>query len=247
MIEMKNISKSFGSQQVLRGLDLVIPTGKITAIIGRSGEGKSVLLRHLIGLTKPDSGKIIVEGTDLSKLNEWDLKNFRKKFGMLFQNAALFDSLNVFDNVAFPLVEHTQKTKKQIADRVHEVLEMVGLKDVDHKTPSELSGGMRKRVGLARAIALTPEILLYDEPTTGLDPLMTDAVHQLIYQTQQKLKVTSVIISHDMSATFGIADKVVMLHQGKILLEGGEKEFRNSDHPFIRQFLEGRATGTELN
>lgn len=247
MIELKNIQKSFQAHQVLAGVNLTIPRGKITVIIGRSGEGKSVLLKHLMGLIQPDSGEVIVDGCHLNKLDDKSLKNFRKRFGMLFQSAALFDSMNVVDNVAFPLAEHTSMTERQIDDRVHEVLKLVGLHDISNKMPSQLSGGMKKRVGLARAIALLPQILLYDEPTTGLDPIMTDAIDQLILNTQKKLGITSVVISHDIEATFRIADKVALLHQGTILLEGQEADFRASRHPFIRQFLEGRANGEEAD
>lgn len=246
MIELKNIHKSFGAHQVLKGINLTIPDKKITVIIGGSGEGKSVLLKHIMRLLDPDSGKVIVDGCDLSSLDDHAIKEFRKKFGMLFQNAALFDSLPVFDNVAFPLVEHTPMGKVEIKKRVHEVLEMVGLKDIDEKMPSDLSGGMRKRVGLARAIALLPQILLYDEPTTGLDPLMTDSINTLIQNTQKNLGVTSVVISHDIDAAFRIADKVAMVHQGEILLEGDEKIFRTSKTPFVKRFLEGKADREDL-
>lgn len=246
MIELKNIHKSFGSHQVLKGINLTIPDKKITVIIGGSGEGKSVLLKHIMRLLDPDNGKVIVDGCDLSSLDDRGIKEFRKKFGMLFQNAALFDSLPVFDNVAFPLVEHTPMGKSEIQKRVHEVLEMVGLKDIDQKMPSELSGGMRKRVGLARAIVLLPQILLYDEPTTGLDPLMTDSITTLIHDTQKNLGVTSVVISHDIDATFRIADKVAMVHEGEILLEGDEKIFRTSQLPFVKRFLEGKAVKEDV-
>ncbi|MBX7147816.1 ABC transporter ATP-binding protein [bacterium] len=246
MIELKNIQKSFGPQAVLKGVDLVIPKGKITVIIGRSGEGKSVLLKHMMGLVKPDGGDVVVDGISVPKLDDYALSDIRKKFGMLFQNAALFDSMNVFENVAFPLREHSNFTENKIKNRVHEVLELVGLKNIDHKLPSELSGGMRKRVGLARAIALLPQILLYDEPTTGLDPIMTDAIDQLILNTQKTLGITSVVISHDIEATFKIADKVAMLYEGKVLLEGDENTFRNSNHAFVKNFLEGRALGNEM-
>lgn len=246
MIELKNIHKSFRHQKVLNGVNLSIPKGKITVILGRSGEGKSVLLKHINGLLKPDQGEVIIEGKNICAMDEITLKNFRKKIGMLFQNGALFDSLNVFDNVAFPLREHTPMKPKEIKERVCEVLKLVGLKSIDSKLPSELSGGMRKRVGLARAIAFLPQVLLYDEPTTGLDPIMTDAINQLIVNTQKHLGVTSVIISHDIEATFRVADKVAMLHEGTILLEGTAATFKNSDHPFVRQFLEGKASETEI-
>ncbi len=246
MITLKNIHKSFKTQKVLCGVNLEIPKGKITVIIGRSGEGKSVLLKHLIGLVLPDSGDVVIDGCNLNTLDDYALKDFRKNFGMLFQNAALFDSMNVFENVAFPLVEHSDLTESKIRDRVHEVLELVGLKDIDQKSPSQLSGGMRKRVGLARAIALLPQILLYDEPTTGLDPIMTDSIDHLILNTQKKLGITSVVISHDIGATFRIADKVAILHEGKILLEGDEKTFRQSQNSFVKRFLEGKSEGTEM-
>ena len=245
MIELSDLHKSFNGHHVLQGVNLTIPDGKITVIIGRSGGGKSVLLKHVIGLLKPDGGSVKVDNVDLSGLDDRQLKDFRKRFGMLFQNAALFDSMNVFENIAFPLVEHKKMTAREIRDRVHEVLELVGLKDVDQKMPSELSGGMRKRVGLARAIVLSPQILLYDEPTTGLDPIMTDSVDQLILTTQKKLRVTSVVISHDIEATFRIADKVAMIHEGKILLEGDEKAFRSSREPFVKKFLEGKSDTVE--
>lgn len=241
MIQLKNIHKSFKEHQVLRGINLEVPKGKLTVIIGRSGEGKSVLLKHMIGLIRPDQGEVVVDGSNIVTLDQWGLMEMRKKFGMLFQHAALFDSLNVFENVAFPLKEHSHLSPTQIQNRVHEVLDLVGLQDIDSKMPSELSGGMRKRVGLARAIALTPKILLYDEPTTGLDPIMTDSIDKLIYNTQKKLGITSVVISHDLKAAFKIADKVALLHEGKILLEGQEADFRASSHPFIQQFLEGRS------
>lgn len=245
-ILLESLVKNFGAQRVLNGVSLTIPEDKITVIIGRSGEGKSVLLKHLLRLVEPDQGRVVVGGTNLSDLAPRELKDFRRQFGMLFQNAALFDSLNVFENVAFPLVEHTDMAEGAIRRRVREVLELVGLKDIDHKMPSELSGGMRKRVGLARAIVLTPKILLYDEPTTGLDPIMTDAIDQLICRTQRELGVTSVVISHDIEATFRIADKVAMLHEGKILLEGTKLTFERSDNPFVRNFIEGHAAGNEM-
>lgn len=246
LIQLTNIHKSFKNQKVLDGINLQIPPGKIMVIIGRSGEGKSVLLKHVIGLLKPEQGSVKVDGVDITRLNDYEIKEVRKKFGMLFQNAALFDSLNVYDNVAFPLVEHTQMTDVQIRSRVHEVLELVGLKDVDEKLPSQISGGMRKRVGLARAIALNPKIILYDEPTTGLDPIMTDAIDQLIVNTQKSLGTTSIVISHDIRGSFKIADKVAMLHEGKILLEGLEEDFKKCSIPFVRDFLEGKAKGDEI-
>lgn len=243
MIQIKNLHKSFGEQKVLDGVNLDIPEGSITVILGRSGAGKSVLLKHMIGLLKADSGQVLIDQKDLTKLSDFDLYECRKKFGMLFQNGALFDSLNVFENVAFPLKEHTQLSDEEIAAVVQEKLQLVGLSKVDHKMPSELSGGMRKRVGLARAIALSPEIILYDEPTTGLDPLMTDSVNHLILETQKKLNVTSVVISHDIESTFFLADKVAMLYEGKIIEQSSPEQFRKSAHPFVKQFLEGKSEG----
>lgn len=243
MIEFKKVSKSFGAQCVLNQLDLSIPRGKITVIIGRSGEGKSVLLKHMMGLLSPDSGSVAVDGQDLSKLDAVALNAIRKKFGMLFQNAALFDSMTVYENIAFPLIEHRQLNPDELRKTVDELLLIVGLNpETTNKFPSQLSGGMRKRVGLARAIALKPQILLYDEPTTGLDPVMTDVIDHLILNTQRKLGITSVVISHDIAATFAIADKIVMLHEGKVLQEGTPEEFRQSSNPYVRAFLEGRAS-----
>ncbi|MBF0492866.1 MAG: ABC transporter ATP-binding protein [Deltaproteobacteria bacterium] len=238
MIELIDVHKNFGSQKVLRGVNLKVPEGSITVILGRSGEGKTVLLKHMIGLIKADSGKVLVDGEDLSLLNEEQLLSVRKKFGMLFQHAALFDSLNVEENVAFPLREHSKKSEKEIKELVREKLNLVGLKEVEKKMPSELSGGMRKRVGLARALALSPKIILYDEPTTGLDPLMTDSVNELIYQTQKKLHVTSIIISHDIESTFRIAHQVAMLHEGQIVACGNPEEFQKSKNVFVQQFIQ---------
>lgn len=242
VIQMKDVCKSFGPQKVLRGLSLNIPRGKITVIIGRSGGGKSVILKHMIGLLKADSGAVTVDGTPLSTLDSMALRDIRTKFGMLFQNAALFDSLDVYHNVAFPLVEHADMDRNQIARRVKELLTLVGLPEIGHKMPSELSGGMRKRVGLARAIALKPEIILYDEPTTGLDPIMTDAIDNLILSMQKELGISSVVISHDIAATFHVADQIAMLSGGKIILSGSPDDFRTTTNPVVRQFLEGRSS-----
>jgi len=240
-IRLVKVHKSFGTQKVLDGVDLSIPGGSITVILGRSGEGKSVLLKHLIGLLKADQGQVFVDGIDITPMGPHDLNELRRRFGMLFQNGALFDSLNVFENVAFPLKEHSRLSRSEIEKTVIEKLALVGLKDVGKKMPAELSGGMRKRVGLARAIALSPEIILYDEPTTGLDPLMTDSVNNLILEMQKKLKVTSVVISHDIESTFQLADKIAMLHDGKIIEEGPPETFKKTQHPFVKKFLEGRS------
>jgi phospholipid/cholesterol/gamma-HCH transport system ATP-binding protein len=238
VIRFEDVHKSFNGHAVLKGINLDLPKDKISVILGPSGEGKSVLLKHMIGLMRPTSGRVIVDGTDLSTLDDRQLNDFRRKFGMLFQNAALFDSFNVEDNVAFPLREHTRLSEKEIKARVREKLELVGLQGALEKMPSELSGGMRKRVGLARAIALEPSIILYDEPTTGLDPLMTDTINRLIVDTQKKLRITSVLISHDIEATFQVADFVAMIHEGVIIEQGDPTFFQKSRHPFVRKFLE---------
>jgi phospholipid/cholesterol/gamma-HCH transport system ATP-binding protein len=242
MIKIVNVHKSFGGHAVLKGIDLEIPKGAITVIVGQSGEGKSVLLKSLIGLTVPDSGAVLVDGVDVMGLDSQGRNELRKKFGMLFQGAALFDSMNVHENVAFPLREHTEASEAEITQRVTVALAEVGLKDVGRKMPAELSGGMRKRVGLARALILKPEIILYDEPTTGLDPLLSDSVDNLILQTQKRRPITSVVVSHDMQATLRIADKVALLHDGKILEQGSPEEFRKSKKPFVQQFLIGKAS-----
>ncbi|MBZ4643409.1 MAG: phospholipid/cholesterol/gamma-HCH transport system ATP-binding protein [Deferribacteres bacterium] len=242
-IEVKNLHKSFGDFKVHKGIDLLIPKGAITVILGPSGTGKSVLLKQIMGLIMPDKGEILVDGVDITKLDKKELVAVRKKFGMLFQNAALFDSMNVYENVAFPLREHTKLKEKEIRDIVIEKLRVVGLKDVEYKMPSELSGGMRKRVGLARAIALEPDIILYDEPTTGLDPIMKDVVDNLIYNTQKKLNITSVVISHDIDSTIKIADYVAMIYDGKTVINGTIEDLRTTDNPYVQQFLSGSMDG----
>ena len=237
-ITLENISKSFGKQKVLDELDLTIESEKITVIIGQSGGGKSVLLKHIIGLVKPDSGRILVDDIDISRLNEAGLNEMRKNFGMLFQDAALFDSMTVGENVAFPLNEHRRLPKNEVQRIVTEKLLQVGLTGITGKMPSELSGGMRKRVGLARALALDPKIILFDEPTTGLDPIMCDAIDQLIVETQQNTGSTCVVISHDIESTFKIAHRVAMLYNGKIIAYGSPEDIRSSSNPVLRQFVE---------
>jgi len=243
MIKIFNLWKSLGGKEVLRGLDLHIRRGMITVIIGGSGSGKTVLLRHLIGLLKPDAGSIFVDGVDITKLNEIELNEFRKKFGMLFQSSALFDSLTVGENVGFPLKEHTTLSAREIQERVREKLALVGLFGVEHLMPAELSGGMRKRVGLARAIIREPEIILYDEPTTGLDPIMVDAINRLIMDLQHKLSITTVVVTHDMSSTFKIAHRIAMLYGGSIIAEGTTEEIQESQDPVVQQFIHGLAEG----
>jgi phospholipid/cholesterol/gamma-HCH transport system ATP-binding protein len=243
MIKLTGIHKSFGSQNVLNGLDLTIPDGQITAIIGPSGEGKSVLLKHIIGLMQPDSGQVEIDGESIIGIRRSELNRIREKFGMLFQNAALFDSMNVFENVAFPLQEKTSLSKDEIRTRVLSALEDVGLKNVEQKFTDELSGGMKKRVGLARALLLNPRIILFDEPTTGLDPIIKRAIHQLIKETHEKFGFTAVIVSHEIPDIFDIAQNVAMLFRGEILQFGTGDEIRNSTHPVVKQFISGSLDG----
>ncbi len=237
MIKIKNLKKSFGKQQVLKGVNLEVKEGKITFILGKSGSGKSVLLKHILGLIKPDEGEIIIDGRDITKLSLKDLNEVRKKFGVLFQNVALFDSMNVFENIAFPLVEHTKLSKKEIKEKVTKILKMVELEGIEEKMPSELSGGMQKRVGLARAIILEPKILIFDEPTTGLDPVICDAVDNMIVDIQKKLNLTVLVVSHDIPATFRIADFVAMLDKGLIVEYGTPEDLKKSKNETVREFL----------
>lgn len=241
IIRLEKVSKSFGDQKVLDELDLIIEPKTITFIIGQSGGGKSVLLKHIIGLVKPDSGRILIGDQEISKLRSAQLNEMRKNFGMLFQEAALFDSMTVGENVAFPLKEHTRLPNSEIEKIIRAKLHQVGLQKVTHKMPSELSGGMRKRVGLARAIALDPKIILFDEPTTGLDPIMCDAIDTLIVQTQRQTGATCIVISHDIESTFKIAHRVAMLYMGKIIEYGTPAEIKTSQNPVIRQFIEGKS------
>ncbi len=237
LIEVRGLKKSFGSQQVLDGVDLDVEAGSTCVILGASGSGKTVLMKHLIGLLKPDAGQVLVEGEDLVPLGPEALARVRRKFGMVFQGAALFDSMSVFDNVAFPLREHARLPEAEVRERVAQKLALVGLRGVEGKSPSELSGGMRKRVGLARAVVLDPKIVLYDEPTTGLDPIRTDSVDELILDAQRTLQVTSVVISHDISSAFAIADEVAFLHEGQIVDRGPPSALRQSQHPAVQRFL----------
>ena len=243
MIELIDVHKSFGKHRVLTGLNLSIEDGKTTVIIGRSGGGKSVLLKHIIGLIKPDQGQVLVDGVDMARLNDRELNEIRKKFGMLFQEAALFDSMTVGENVAFPLWEHARLKEKEIREIVSDRLRAVGLSGVEEKMPSELSGGMRKRVGLARAIALRPQIVLFDEPTTGLDPVMTEAINHLIMETQENFHLTCVVISHDLQSIFRIGHKIAMLYEGVIIAQGTPEDIRASRDPVIKQFLAGSIEG----
>lgn len=243
IIELRKIHKSFGAEHVLRALDLAIPKDSVSVIIGRSGGGKSVLIKHIIGLIRPDQGQVLIDGQDIARMNERDIAPIRRKFGMLFQESALFDSMTVEDNVAFPLIEHTRKSRREILDIVNEKLASVGLKDMGHKMPAELSGGMRKRVGLARALALDPKIVLFDEPTSGLDPVMAATINELIVRTQSEFRATCVVISHDIPAAMSTGDRLFMLFEGKIIAEGKPEEIQEWDDPVVQQFIHGRAEG----
>jgi phospholipid/cholesterol/gamma-HCH transport system ATP-binding protein len=243
MIQLAHVYKSFGDVDVFKDLNFTIQTGLITAVLGRSGGGKSVLLKHIIGLLKPDQGQVLVDGHDVVPMNDRQLNDIRRRFGMLFQEAALFDSMTVSENVAFPMREHTRLGDDEIRKRVREKLAQVGLAGVENKMPSELSGGMKKRVGLARAIALDPEIILFDEPTTGLDPITSSVINHLIADTKRRLNATCVIISHDIEAVFAVSDRVAMLYDGRIEAEGTADEMRNSDNPVVRQFITGSFEG----
>jgi phospholipid/cholesterol/gamma-HCH transport system ATP-binding protein len=238
-VELWGLSKAFDGNQVLRGLDLAIEGGEILTILGGSGTGKSVLLKLMIGLLKPDRGRILIEGEDIAPLREEELLKVRRKVGMLFQGAALFDSLSVAENVAFPLREHTPMAEAEIWDRVAEVLELVGMAGTEAKYPAELSGGMRKRVGLARAIALTPRIVLYDEPTTGLDPRNVDKINELITDLRAKLQVTSVVVTHDLQSAFRISDRVAILSEGRIAATGKATEIGRLENRVVQEFLAG--------
>lgn len=240
LIELRQVYKSFTGQPVLQGVDLAISPGQITVVLGRSGAGKSVLLKHLLGLLRPDRGQVLVDGQDLTRLPERELFYLRRRFGYLFQHGALFDSLTVGENVAFPLQEHTTLNRRQIQAIVADKLAQVGLDGAAAKLPGELSGGMRKRAALARALALDPEILLFDEPTTGLDPIMTATIGELIATTVRRLGVTAVIISHDLSLTFRIADSIAYLHEGRIICHSEPEAFRQVPLPPVQQFLLGQ-------
>lgn len=241
MIEISNIYKSFNSKQVLAGVDLAINTGETMVIIGGSGCGKSVLLRHIIGLMQPDKGSIKIDGTELSHIGKNELFAMRKRLGMLFQGAALFDSLTVAENVGLGLKEHSEYSPEQISDIVNKKLEMVGMSGTGDLMPAELSGGMKKRVGLARAIAMDPEYILYDEPTTGLDPIMADKINDLIIALRNKMSLTSIAVTHDMVSASKIADRIAMLHQGKIIFCGTPEEIKRSPDERVQRFIKGES------
>ena len=242
-IQIENLYRSFGPQQVLRGVDLEISQGEAIAVIGQSGCGKSVLLKHLMRLMDPDEGRIFIDGRDIAELDHGELVALRQRFGMLFQSAALFDSLTVEENVGLALREKRLVPEREVHDLVIGKLELVGLASSAEKYPAELSGGMRKRVGLARAIAHDPEILLYDEPTTGLDPITSDVINDLIVELNEKLHVTSIAVTHDMRSAFKIANRIVMLYQGVVEFDGSPDEVRRTDNQIVRQFISGEAKG----
>jgi phospholipid/cholesterol/gamma-HCH transport system ATP-binding protein len=241
MISVRNLSKTLGDQEVLRGVDLEIQKGETCVVMGRSGGGKSVLIKHFIGLFKPTSGEVWVDGEEITKLQERKLGSLRKKIGMLFQSGALFDSMNVGENIAFPLREAGVKDPKEIRDRVAEALEMVDLAGEEKKMPENLSGGMRKRVGLARTIVSRPTCVLYDEPTTGLDPIATDSINHLIRRLQKRLSVTSVVVTHDLKTAFHTADRIAFLHEGRIYFHGLPTELRASQDQVLVNFVEGHS------
>jgi len=243
MIEARSLTKTFKNQKVLDNLDLTIPEGKITVIMGPTGTGKSVLLKLILGLLKPDSGEILVGGRDIVTMSEEELSGMRKQFGVCFQDSALFDSMSVGENVGFPFTMHTDLSHSEIAGEVALLLKEVGLAGIEKKMPAQISGGMRKRVGLARALALNPKVLLFDEPTTGLDPVMTSAINTLIKEVQGKSGATSLVISHDIHGAFELGDNLAILYEGKIAFHGSPDEFNRTDNPLVRQFVGGLLEG----
>jgi phospholipid/cholesterol/gamma-HCH transport system ATP-binding protein len=243
MIDILSISKSFNNFKVLNNLSLKVNNGSTYVIIGRSGCGKSVLLKHIVGILRPDSGKVMVKGRDIDELNNNELDKLRMKIGMVFQGGALFDSLSVADNVGFGLSEHLNLERTELLGRIEEALSLVGLGGTGTLMPIELSGGMKKRVALARAICIKPEIILYDEPTTGVDPITADGINELIRRLHDKLKITSIVVTHDMKSAYRIADRIAMMYQGKIIAEGSPAEIQNTAEPVVHQFINGLAKG----
>jgi phospholipid/cholesterol/gamma-HCH transport system ATP-binding protein len=239
VIRIQGLHKGFGSQPVLRGIDLDIATGEIMVVIGRSGGGKSVLLKHLIGLVRPDAGTVAVDGTEITRLRGSELDRVRERYGVVFQGGALFDSMSVAENVGFPLREKSRLGSADIKTRVEEKLEQVGLSDMGHKNPAEISGGMRKRVAIARALVTEPEIVFFDEPTTGLDPILVNTIHHLIMDLHRKFRFTAVMVSHEIPEIFEIADRVAMLHEGVIVEVGPPDAVRASANPIVQQFIRG--------
>ncbi len=247
MIKVVDLHKSFGDNKVLRGVSLHLKERETLVIIGQSGCGKSVLLKHIMGLLKPDSGKVYVDGVDITVLDEPELHKITRKFGMLFQGTALFDSLTVGENVSFGLERYTNYSKEKIKELVRENLAKVGLRGIEHLMPFELSGGMRKRVGLARAIAYNPDIILYDEPSTGIDPIRADAINDLIIRMKKEMNASELIITHDMVSAYKVADRIGMLYEGTIIEMGSPEEIKNTKNPVVRQFIHGSAEGPIVN
>lgn len=247
MIILDDIYKSFDDHQVLRGVNLSVAPGESVVIIGRSGCGKSVLLKHIVRLLTPDRGNVMVDGQDILTLRPNELNNMRRKIGVLFQSGALFDSMTVGENIGFCLKESMRKKPEEIKKIVEEKLQLVGLDDISEKMPSEISGGMKKRVALARAIASQPDVLLYDEPTTGLDPISADHVNEMIVNVNRRLGVTSIAVTHDMVSAAKIADRIVMLHDGRIIWEGTPEAIGQTDNQIVRQFISGTSDGMEKN
>jgi phospholipid/cholesterol/gamma-HCH transport system ATP-binding protein len=243
MIEIINLCKSFDDKPVLDNLNLKINTGETMVVIGRSGGGKSVLLKLIVGILKPDAGEIFIDGEDITKLKGADLDRLRMKFGMLFQGGALFDSLTVGENVGFFLTEHTKSKEEMVDARIGECLSLVGLSGIENLKPAQLSGGMKKRIALARAICMHPEIILFDEPTTGLDPITADAINDLIIDLHNKLKITAIAVTHDMKSAYKIADRIAMLYKGRIIAVGSPEEIQNTTNPVVKQFIWGLAEG----
>ena len=246
LIELRKVSKSFGRLVVLDEIDLAIEEGQSLVVIGASGTGKSVLLKHIVGLLRPDSGEVLFDNKRVDELSERELVPIRTQFGFLFQMGALFDSMTVEENVAFPLTEHSQKSKAEIDQIVGQKLTMVGLPEVRKKMPAQLSGGQRKRVALARAIAMDPRVILYDEPTTGLDPVRSDVINELILKLKRQMKCTSLVVTHDMQSAYKVSDRIVMLNQGKIIFDGTPQEIQKSEDRFVQRFIRGEADQEEL-
>jgi phospholipid/cholesterol/gamma-HCH transport system ATP-binding protein len=246
LIELRNLHKRFGRLVVLNGVDLNIEAGKCLVIIGASGTGKSVLLKHIVGLLRPDFGEVWFDGQRIDNLDERSLMRIRQRIGFLLQMGALFDSFTVHHNIAFPLMEHTHKSEAEINQIVQHKLAMVGLPGIGAKMPAELSGGQKKRVALARAIALNPEVILYDEPTTGLDPVRSDVINELIIKLQRELRVTSIVVTHDMHSAFKVADRMVMLHDGKIVYDGTPHAILEEEDPVVRRFVMGEASEADM-
>ena len=243
MIEISHLCKSFENNIVLNNLNLTVKRGETKVIIGRSGAGKSVLLKSIVGLLKPDSGSVKINGTEVTTLSEKEYNKIRMEIGLVFQGGALFDSMNVAENVAFVLDEFMRLDKKTVRDRVEDALAMVGLQGIGHLMPSQLSGGMKKRVGLARVLCMEPQTILYDEPTSEVDPITADAINNLIIELRDKLKVTSIVVTHDMNSAYKVADSIAMFYRGQVIAEGKPEEIRNTKHPVVKQFIYGEAQG----